>query len=154
MPDLRGTARRRAVPLFLFFAFCAVWTLTALTPLIADDYIYAFSYADGSRLNSLDGILLSLRHHSIFVNARVLSHFLVMSFLTLPKWVFNLCNALVLTAGLATQAGFLRVWGRERLLPCAAAVREIRVEGPVKAGEVLRKDFLGTGTDLVASMTL
>ena len=43
---------------------------------------------------------------------------------------------------------------KEMLLPCAAAVREIRVEGPVKAGDVLRKDFLGTGTDLVASMTL
>ena len=43
---------------------------------------------------------------------------------------------------------------KEMLLPCAAAVREIRVEGPVKAGDVLLKDFLGTGTDLVASMTL
>ena len=40
------------------------------------------------------------------------------------------------------------------LLPCAEAVRQIHVKCPVKAGEVICKDFLGTGTNLVASMTL
>ena len=43
---------------------------------------------------------------------------------------------------------------KEMLLPCAEAAHAIRVEGHVRAGEVLRKDFLGTGTDLVATMTL
>ena len=43
---------------------------------------------------------------------------------------------------------------KEMLLSCAEAVRQIHVEGPVKVGEVLQKDFLGTGTDLIASMTL
>ena len=43
---------------------------------------------------------------------------------------------------------------KEMLLPCAEAARQIRMEGHVGAGEVIRKDFLGTGTDLVASMTL
>lgn len=43
---------------------------------------------------------------------------------------------------------------KEMLLPCAEAVKKIRMEGPVKIGEVIQKDFLGTGTDLVASMTL
>ena len=43
---------------------------------------------------------------------------------------------------------------KEMLLPCAEAVKQIRVEGHVNVGDVLRKDFLGTGTDLVASMTL
>ncbi len=114
--------RKRAFPLFLFCAFLAAWGLTALTPLLADDFIYAFSYADGSRLHSLDGVLYSLRFHTDYVNGRVLSHFFVMSFMSLPKGVFNLCNALVLTAGLAAQAGFLRVWGRERRLPLAAAL--------------------------------
>ena len=43
---------------------------------------------------------------------------------------------------------------KEMLLPCAEAVREIHLDGHVQVGEVIRKDFLGTGTDLVASMTL
>ncbi|MBR3085817.1 MAG: DUF1667 domain-containing protein [Kiritimatiellae bacterium] len=43
---------------------------------------------------------------------------------------------------------------KEMLLPCAEAAHGIRVEGHVHVGDVIRKDFLGTGTDLVASMTL
>ena len=43
---------------------------------------------------------------------------------------------------------------KEMLLPCAEEVRRIHMEGPVKVGDVIRKDFLGTGADLVASMTL
>ena len=43
---------------------------------------------------------------------------------------------------------------KELLLPCADAVHEIRVEGHVHVGDVIRNDFLGTGADLVASMTL
>ena len=43
---------------------------------------------------------------------------------------------------------------KEMLLPCAEAAHGIRVEGHVRLGEVIRKDFLATGADLVASMTL
>ena len=43
---------------------------------------------------------------------------------------------------------------RDMLLKCAAETEKIRVQSPVKAGEVIRKDFLGTGSDLIASMTL
>lgn len=43
---------------------------------------------------------------------------------------------------------------KEMLLRCAEAVRQIRVEKHVRAGDVLQEDFLGTGTDLIASMTL
>lgn len=43
---------------------------------------------------------------------------------------------------------------KEMLLPCAEAVRQISLDGHVRVGDVIRKDFLGTGTDLVASMTL
>lgn len=43
---------------------------------------------------------------------------------------------------------------KDMLLPCAEAARKIRVDGHVRLGEVIRKDFLGTGTDLVASMSL
>ena len=43
---------------------------------------------------------------------------------------------------------------KDMLLPCAEAARKIRVDGHVRLGEAIRKDFLGTGTDLVASMSL
>lgn len=122
MQDLRNTARRRAVPLFLFCAFCLVWGYTTLTPLIADDFNYAFSYAIDVRLDSLWSILFSLNAHYRFINGRLLSHFFAMLFLTVPKGVFNLANALVFTLGLGLQGRFLRVWGRERLLPLAAAL--------------------------------
>lgn len=40
---------------------------------------------------------------------------------------------------------------KEMLLPCAEAARKIRVEGHLQTGDVIQKDFLGTGTDLIAS---
>ena len=43
---------------------------------------------------------------------------------------------------------------KDMLIPCAEAVRKIHMEGHVHVGDVIQKDFLGTGTDLVASMTL
>ena len=43
---------------------------------------------------------------------------------------------------------------KEMLLPCAEAAMRIRVKSPVHAGDVIEKDFLGTGSDLVASMEL
>ena len=43
---------------------------------------------------------------------------------------------------------------KDMLLACADAVRKIHVDGHVSAGQVLQKDFLGTGADLVATMTL
>ncbi len=43
---------------------------------------------------------------------------------------------------------------KEMLLPCAEAAHGIHVDGHVHVGDVIRKDFLGTGSDLVASMTL
>ena len=43
---------------------------------------------------------------------------------------------------------------KDMLLKCAEEARRIRVDGHVAAGEVVRADFLGTGTDLIASMAL
>lgn len=43
---------------------------------------------------------------------------------------------------------------KEMLLPCAEAAMRICVKSPVHAGDVIQKDFLGTGSDLIASMAL
>ena len=43
---------------------------------------------------------------------------------------------------------------RDMLIPCARETASIRVHMPVRAGDVIRENFLGTGSDLIASMTL
>lgn len=43
---------------------------------------------------------------------------------------------------------------KDLLLECAAKVKEISLECPVKSQQVLVKDFMGTGVDLIAAMTL
>lgn len=43
---------------------------------------------------------------------------------------------------------------KELLLECAAGVKKISLACPVKSQQVLVKDFMGTGVDLIAAMTL
>lgn len=43
---------------------------------------------------------------------------------------------------------------KERLGECMALIGELREHSPVKMGQVLIKDLLGTGVDLIASRTL
>lgn len=43
---------------------------------------------------------------------------------------------------------------KELLQQCAERVRALEVTAPVTMGQVLDDDFLGTGTQLIASMTL
>ena len=85
--------------LFLIFAgmFLVMLLLTALTPMLADDYSYSFSYADRSRIDSVRDIFLSLNAHRDSMNGRMVSHFFAHLFLLLPKPVFCVVNALVFT---------------------------------------------------------
>lgn len=43
---------------------------------------------------------------------------------------------------------------KDMLMRCADEVHTITVEAPVKNHEVIRENFLGTGADLIATMTL
>ena len=90
--------------IFLLLLFC-----NHETDLVADDYRYCFSYADGSRITSVEQIFPSMAAHRSSMNGRVIAHFLVQLFLMLPKAVFNPVNALFFT---------LLVW-----LICRLAVR-------------------------------
>lgn len=74
--------------------FLAVFALTALTPYIADDYSYCFSFSDWQRIGGLADIVRSMAAHRITTNGRVFAHAMVQSFLTMPKTVFNIANAL------------------------------------------------------------
>ena len=79
--------------IFLLLLYC-----THETDLVADDYRYCFSYADGSRITSVSQILPSMAAHRLSMNGRVVPHFLVQLFLLLPKLVFDVINAALFTA--------------------------------------------------------
>lgn len=75
--------------------FCVMLLLSCLTPMLADDYSYSFSYADRSRrISSVGDIVQSMAAHRHSMNGRVFSHSLAQLFLMLPKIVFNVFNAL------------------------------------------------------------
>ncbi len=78
--------------IMLFFLF---FTLSFLTPMLADDYSYSFSYADRSRINSISDIISSLAAHRVDMNGRMAAHFFAHLFLMQPKIVFCLANSLI-----------------------------------------------------------
>jgi len=43
---------------------------------------------------------------------------------------------------------------KELLMDCATAAREMTLEAPMKSRQVLQENFLGSGANLVAAMTL
>ncbi len=73
--------------------FFAVLLMSFLTPMLADDFSYSFSYADGKRLGGFADMLRSLSAHRKIMNGRIFSHGLAMFFLMLPKAFFNFFNA-------------------------------------------------------------
>ncbi len=76
--------------LFLLFLY-----LNRLTPFIADDYSYMFSYEDGSRIRRFSDVVPSMYAHCFTANGRWIPHTLEQLFLLLPKGVFDGCNAAV-----------------------------------------------------------
>lgn len=79
--------------IFLIMLFC-----NFNTDLVADDYMYCFSFADDSRIESVAQIIPSMAAHRHSMNGRVAAHFLVQLFLMMPKAVFNIFNAAFFTA--------------------------------------------------------
>ena len=65
------------------------------TNLLADDYRYFFSFADGSRIESISDIFPSMAAHRLSMNGRLTAHALVQFFLLLPLPVFKIVNSLV-----------------------------------------------------------
>ena len=79
---------------FLVCVFLVMLLLNFLTPLCADDYAYAFSFADGSRITNPLMIIPSMAAHRHMLNGRVFPHLLMQFFIMLPKAFFNFFNAL------------------------------------------------------------
>lgn len=68
-----------------------------LTPMLADDYSYTFSWYDRSSITTLSGAFLSMYAHYFSWGGRVITHFIATVFLLIGKPVFNIFNALIYT---------------------------------------------------------
>lgn len=118
-----GVVNSRRPWLLYTAVFLLVLLLTWLTPMVADDYSYCFSWADDTRIRSLAQIVPSMTVHRELTNGRVFTHGLVQLLLMLPKSVFNLCNSLVAVLLLAladSYAKFLPTGKRALLLGIGA----------------------------------
>ena len=68
--------------------------LTALTPMVSDDFAYCFSFADWTRIRHVGQIIPSMAEHRNVTNGRVIVHGLVQLLLLLPRPVYCALNAL------------------------------------------------------------
>lgn len=75
-----------------------LYLLNYYTPLYADDYNYAFSFATGKRLRELSEIIPSMGAHYYHMNGRLVLHAIAQAFLLLGKPYFNIINAMVFMA--------------------------------------------------------
>ena len=107
------------------FLFVLMLLMNMLTPWIADDYHYAFSFATDERLTSVGEIFPSLAAHTRIMNGRSTPHFLVQLFTLLPKWTFDVCNSAVfilMILGMHRLACGRRTYDIAMLCGLAAAV--------------------------------
>ena len=79
-------------------SFLLVLLLNLMTPMIADDYLYSFSFETRERIQSVSEIIPSLAAHATQMNGRLSPHFFVHLFTMLPRPVFSVINALVYMA--------------------------------------------------------
>ena len=93
---------------FLAVIFAATYILTSLTPLVADDYNYAFSWADRSRIDKFIIVIKSMITHRRYTHGRVFAQGCVALFMMWPKWIFSIANAGVVTAFFAALHHFFR----------------------------------------------
>ena len=94
---------------FLAVVFIVMMVLSALTPLVADDFNYAFNWSYEDDLVRIDNYQLvwdSMAAHRYYTHGRVLAQGLVCLFLMWPRWIFFAANALVVTAFCAAMIHF------------------------------------------------
>ena len=82
---------------FFVVVFALACFLTACTPLLADDFDYAFSWADETRIDNFKLVISSMKAHRIWTHGRVFAQGMVTIFMMWPKWAFPVSNALVIT---------------------------------------------------------
>ena len=73
--------------LFLFMLACNI-----LTPYLADDFTYMFSFQSGERIKNLLDIFPSMLAHAQKMNGRLVTHFLVQLTFLFPANLFDFCQ--------------------------------------------------------------
>lgn len=91
--EMNEKQRRNCFFAMAGFMFLLVWVYGALSPMVADDYRYCYSFATGEKINGLGDIISSIWAHSFTMNGRYLAHFFAQLFLWVGKPVFNVFNA-------------------------------------------------------------
>lgn len=99
--------------LILAFMYLVMLYCNLKTNLLADDFMYCFSFADGSRMESLSQLIPSMAAHRLTMNGRLISHGLVQISLMLPLWIFKLVNSAVFV-GEVYLVYRIALGGRER----------------------------------------
>ena len=99
-------------PVLLIAVFGVMLCGNLLTDKLADDFAYVFSFADGTRVQSVSGLLASMRAHYLTINGRVIAHAFVQIFENLPKLVFAAVNAGMFTLSLAL--GYTLCCGKQK----------------------------------------
>ena len=82
---------------YLGIIFLFMFLFNSLTPYIMDDYQLMFDSTQTNRISSLYQIIKDLYLMYFNWGGRILAHFFAYSFLSLPKWVFNIVNSIVYT---------------------------------------------------------
>lgn len=80
--------------IWFFVGVLFLYLLNYYTPLYADDYNYAYSFATGKRIQTLSEIFPSMKAHYYQMNGRLVLHAIAQVFLMIGKPYFNVINAL------------------------------------------------------------
>lgn len=87
--------------IFLFLVLCNI-----LTPYVADDFSYSFSFATKKPLTGFRDIIPSMAAHARTINGRLTVHTMVQIFALLPNWVFDIVNSAMFCAQIAVLSAF------------------------------------------------
>ena len=87
-------SNQRSFLVLCVLVFLVTLGLTALTPMVSDDFAYCFSWVDWTRIRHVSQIILSMAEHRNVTNGRVIVHGLVQLLLLLPRPVYCVLNAL------------------------------------------------------------
>ncbi len=119
-----NTNKRDAVFLiaFLVAVFVMTWLLTAMTPLVGDDFNYAFSWSDHSRVDNFTLVYKSMKAHRKWTHGRVYAQGWVTLFMMWPKWVFSVANAGIVTAFFSALYHYFRRKAAKMATEASAAV--------------------------------
>lgn len=79
----------------LICTFLVLLILNFLTPMLADDYMYRFSFATQKIITNVNEIFPSIVAHATVMNGRLIPHFFDQLFLLLPSPLFKVLNACI-----------------------------------------------------------